>query len=116
MKRRGVVVVAVVAVLAVVGGLVSYFATLDSGSGEGVQGAAGVLPADAVTVRYLDRDAAAARLGLEDVSHGASSADVDEYLEATRDATWAITPFGLSLALMEDAPFNELDVDWWASV
>ena len=75
-----------------------------------------MLPADAVQVRYVDRDAAADRLGVGDIDHGASSGDIDKYLKATQDAPWAVTPFGLSLAVMEDAPFNELDVDWSASV
>ena len=107
-------VVAAVAVLAVVGGLVAYFVI--KGGSEGVAGAAEVLPADAVQVRYVDRDAAAERLGVGDIEHGASSEDIDKYLEAMQDAPWAVTPFGLSLAVMEDASFNELDVDWWALV
>ena len=103
-----------VAVLAVVGGLAAYFVI--KGGSDGIDGAAEVLPADAVQVRYVDRDAAADRLGVGDIDHGASSGDIDKYLKATQDAPWAVTPFGLSLAVMEDAPFNELDVDWSASV
>ncbi len=106
--------VAAVAVLAVVGGLAAYFVI--KGGSDGIDGAAEVLPADAVQVRYVDRDAAADRLGVGDIDHGASSGDIDKYLKATQDAPWAVTPFGLSLAVMEDAPFNELDVDWSASV
>ncbi len=78
----------------------------DEGSGE--LAAAEVLPADAEVVRYLDRAGAARQLGL--------GSDVDEYLAALQDAPWIATPLATTVAVSEDAPFGELDVDWWASV
>ena len=68
----------------------------------------GCCQADAEVVRYLDRAGAARQLGL--------GSDVDEYLAALQDAPWIATRLATTVALSEDAPFSELDVDWWASV
>jgi hypothetical protein len=41
---------------------------------------------------------------------------VEDYLDALRESPWIATPLATSLAQAQEAPFDELDVDWWASV
>lgn len=94
--------------MVVVAAMLAVVWVLRGGDEPGELAAAEVLPADAEVVRYLDRAGAARQLGL--------GTDVDEYLAALQDAPWIATPLATTVALSEDAPFGELDVDWWASV
>jgi hypothetical protein len=99
-----------VAAAAVVAALLVVWLLRDGGAdGAGIE-AAGVLPADAEVVRFLDRAAASEELGLGEDD------DADAYLTALQDAPWVATPLATHLAVAQDAPFDERDVDWWASV
>ncbi len=108
--------VAGAAALVLVGGLLAFWLLRDSTPDDGLAAAAEVMPADTGVVRFLDRDAAAERLGVDDIGHGASSAELREYVDAVVASQWTGTPLSLYLQVMQEAPFSELDVDWWASV
>ncbi|KRF17294.1 hypothetical protein ASG90_08320 [Nocardioides sp. Soil797] len=113
MRNRSKVLIGVGAGLAVMAGIVVAVQLLD-GSDGGVTGAAEVLPADTEWFTYVDRDAWAERVGLDDIEHDYSDDDMDRFVEASRDSSVG-TPLSRYLGVMKDAAFNEFDVDWQVS-
>jgi hypothetical protein len=114
MRNRNVVGAAATLAAVLVVALVAAFLIGDEDSEGPDLPAAEVLPADADVVHYLDRSEAAEQVGAE--TDEGSAGQADAYLAAVQEASWVATPLVTYLALAEDAPFSELDVDWWASV
>lgn len=113
MRNRIVVGAAAVVALVLAAALVAAFLGGDASDGPEPP-AAEVLPADADVVHYLDREEAAEQVGAG--TGNGSGGRAEAYLEAVREASWVATPLAAYLGAAENAPFSELDVDWWASV
>ncbi|WP_067435910.1 hypothetical protein [Nocardioides jensenii] len=112
MQKRTKALIAGGCGVAVVGGGVLAVVLL---TGPGSASAAlGVLPEDTTTIEFVDRDAWAERTGLDDIGHDFSDRDLDRFRSKARDSLVA-TPLAQYLQVMEEAPFNEFDVDWYVS-
>lgn len=79
-----------------------------------VEDALEYLPADATTFLFVDRAAIADRLGLEDLSTGASEDELQEWADANQDEGYG-TELNAWVRVMQDAAFSDLDVEWEAS-
>lgn len=73
------------------------------------------IPDDVTSVQIRDQGAAEQRLGIDDIETGASDADIERYLAASRNAPWVANIYTSYLDLMSDTAFTALDVDWSAS-
>lgn len=89
---------------------------LDGGST--VEDAFEYLPADTFSVAFADRGAMAERLGVDDIDpRDVSDGDLDDYtgaLEDERESAVAGTRLSPYVAVMKDAPLNDLDIEWEA--
>ncbi len=74
------------------------------------------IPDDVTSVQIRDQGAAEQRLGIDDIETGASDADIERYLAASRNAPWVANIYTSYLDWMSDTAFTALDVDWSASV
>ncbi|MDZ5621806.1 hypothetical protein [Nocardioides bizhenqiangii] len=104
-------------VLALVVPTVTGCGLLEGGST--VDDAFEALPADAVTVSFVDRGAMAERLDVEGTDpREVSDADVDDYGRLFQDEESAVAATALDPYLrdMKDAPINAFDVEWEARV
>lgn len=73
------------------------------------------LPASTTALVFTDRQGTAARLD-EDISgRDATDEDITRYTKAFADQGWGGTQLAAYLPVMQDAPFNELDIRWEAS-
>ncbi|RIK17058.1 MAG: hypothetical protein DCC50_02920 [Acidobacteria bacterium] len=97
------------AVLAVVA-----VAMRSAGEPEGLPRALEVAPAQTTQITYVNRDAWAERVGVEGIEGDASEEERLRYLQES-DAGAVSTPLAAFAAGAQDAPFGELDVDWWMS-
>lgn len=80
-----------------------------------VEEALDYIPADATSVQIRDQGAAEQRLGIDDIETGASDADIERYLKASRNAPWVANSYTPYLETMTDTTFTALDIDWSAS-
>lgn len=110
MKTPTKAVVGVGAGLVVMAGIVVAVQLLDGGSG--VSRAAEVLPADTTRFTYVDRDAWAERVGIHDIGHDFSDDDLEAFRDASENSL-VVTPLAQFVGIMQDAAFNEFDVDWY---
>jgi hypothetical protein len=93
-------------------------ALLDDVGDSDLDDALELVPGDATFVTITNRQAAAERLGIDDVETGADQDDLDRYIEASVDADslMATTRLGRYLVPMaQHAAFSELDVVWEAA-
>lgn len=79
-----------------------------------VEDALEYLPASATTVLFIDRGAMVERLGIDDLSTGASDDELSELLEAQQEEGY-VTLLNAWVRVMQDAAFSDLDVEWEAS-
>lgn len=110
-NRRTKIISGVAGALVVVGGAVVAVQLLTDGGG-GPTAAAEVLPADTDEFVFVDRDAWAKRVGLDDIGHDFSDEDLKRYHDQVKQQSAVSTPLASYVSMMKDAAFHEFDVDW----
>lgn len=110
-NRRTKITSGVAGALVVVGGAVVAVQLLTAGSG-GPTAAAEVLPADTDQFVFVDREAWAKRVGLDDIGHDFSDDDWERYVDHVKKQSAVSTPLAQYVSVMKDATFHEFDVDW----
>jgi hypothetical protein len=111
MRRSPVSVLSLLAVCSLAGSLVGC--SLIPGSSSDLEDALEVIPADATTVTFVGRAAAAERLDVE-VETGADDRELGRYLQAVDEAGVA-TRLTSYLGVMGDAALSDADIVWEVS-
>lgn len=86
------------------------------GGGSHLDDALEIVPGDATAVGFLDRQAQAERLGIDDLETGADDDELEEYTETLVDERAITTPLGSYVQVMQDSAISEFDVVWWVRV